>query len=72
MAAGGQAYSVYVHSYLNFGLMMGRGAVLESAQSAPCLPAGVSGVYKCDARLCRCTGQSSCTAMCMHWVAADK
>ena len=47
MAAGGQTYNVYVHSYLNYGLMMGRGAVLTLPDASACLPKGVSGVYKC-------------------------
>ena len=46
MAAAGQTYHVYVHSYLNYGLMMGRGAVLTLPQSAKCLPKGVTGSYK--------------------------
>ena len=46
MAAAGRTYHVYVHSYLNYGLMMGRGAVLTLPESAKCLPKGVTGSYK--------------------------
>ncbi len=50
LSGGGRQYSVYVHSYLGFGLMAGRAAVLQldTAKDAhPCVPkehAGVCGV----------------------------
>jgi hypothetical protein len=46
MGASGQIYQVYVHSYLNYGLMMGRGAILSHANSSKCLPQGTTGSYK--------------------------
>jgi apyrase len=46
MSAGGKTYHVYVHSYLGYGLMQGRGAILRMHAGSSCLPAGVSGVYK--------------------------
>jgi apyrase len=46
MGANGQLYQVYVHSYLTYGLMMGRGAILAHPESKSCLPQGMTGVYK--------------------------
>jgi apyrase len=46
MGATGHLYHVYVHSYLNYGLMMGRGAILAHPDSKACLPQGMTGVYK--------------------------
>ena len=47
LSGGGKAYHVYVHSYLGFGLMAARAALLgaHSAGSHPCLPAGASVSY---------------------------
>lgn len=46
MSGGGQSYSVYVYSYLGFGLMQGRGAVLTLPGSSACVNAGTQLVYK--------------------------
>jgi len=46
MAGGGQRYNVYVYSYLGFGLMQGRGAVLGRTDGAHCVNRGSKGVYK--------------------------
>ncbi|EIE24311.1 apyrase [Coccomyxa subellipsoidea C-169] len=49
LSGGGRAYSVYVHSYLGFGLMAGRAAVLswEEAKAAnPCVLADHQGAYE--------------------------
>jgi len=53
LAGGGRRYSVYVHSYLGFGLMAGRSAVLAAGETAaaaagaaaghPCVPAAPCG-----------------------------
>lgn len=48
LSGGGRAYSVYVHSYLGYGLMAGRAGVLaahEPAAPHPCVPAGYEGDY---------------------------
>lgn len=49
MKAAGQTYHVYVYSYLGFGLMAGRAAVLSeegAKEGHPCVPAGHSGSYE--------------------------
>ncbi|KAL4422474.1 hypothetical protein ABPG75_008671 [Micractinium tetrahymenae] len=49
MRAAGKTYHVYVYSYLGYGLMAGRAAVLseESAKDGhPCVPAGHEGTYE--------------------------
>lgn len=49
LKGGGKEYSVYVHSYLGYGLMAGRAAVLawEEARAAnPCVPTDHSGVFE--------------------------
>lgn len=49
LKGGGKQYSVYVHSYLGYGLMAGRAAVLawEEARGAnPCIPTDHSGVFE--------------------------
>lgn len=52
LRGGGQQYSVYVYSYLGFGLMAGRAAVLAEDpngpddDSHPCVPKGHSGGYE--------------------------
>ena len=52
MSAAGKDYLVYVRSYLNYGLMMGRGAVLTLPNSAACLPSGASGARRAWWFLC--------------------
>eukprot|EP00892_Ulva_mutabilis_P000339 jgi/Ulvmu1/10305/UM060_0107.1 len=46
MAGGGKTYNVYVYSYLGFGLMQGRAAVLATDGSATCMNEGASGAFK--------------------------
>lgn len=46
MSGGGQSYDVYVYSYLGYGLMQGRGALLGVDGSEFCLNKGTNGVYK--------------------------
>ncbi|BDA45973.1 Apyrase 2 [Coccomyxa sp. Obi] len=49
LSGGGRTYNVYVHSYLGFGLMAGRAAVLswEEARAAnPCVLADHKGAYE--------------------------
>lgn len=49
LAGGGRAYDVYVHSYLGFGLMAGRAAILQldSAKDAhPCVPKDHNGTRR--------------------------
>ena len=49
LSGGGRTYSVYVHSYLGFGLMAGRAAVLaweETKAANPCVPSQHSGTYE--------------------------
>ncbi|GMH32263.1 hypothetical protein BSKO_00097 [Bryopsis sp. KO-2023] len=46
LKGGGKTYHVYVHSYLNFGLMAARAEVLKSnSNGTPCLAEGFSGQY---------------------------
>jgi apyrase len=51
LRGGGREYSVYVHSYLGYGLMAGRAAVLgvdpngPDDDSHPCVPTGHEGEY---------------------------
>lgn len=45
MSGGGKAYSVYVYSYLGYGLMQGRGAVLSTAGSGACVNEGTTGKF---------------------------
>lgn len=49
LSGGGVRYDVYVHSYLGFGLMAGRAAVLKAgkAESHPCIAAKVAYTYGC-------------------------
>lgn len=47
--SGGRTYHVYVYSYLGYGLMAGRAAVLSEEgveDGHPCVPAGHSGTYE--------------------------
>lgn len=49
LSGGGKEYHVYVHSYLGFGLMAGRAAVLaweETKQANPCVPSDHTGIYQ--------------------------
>ncbi|KAK9843238.1 hypothetical protein WJX74_009079 [Apatococcus lobatus] len=49
LRASGHTFHVYVHSYLGFGLMAGRAAVLsheEVVNANPCIPTGHSGTYE--------------------------
>jgi apyrase len=46
MAGGGVTYNVYVWSYLGYGLMQGRGAVLGAPGSGSCINAGATGSFK--------------------------
>eukprot|EP00242_Pyramimonas_sp_CCMP2087_P001715 CAMPEP_0198228520 /NCGR_PEP_ID=MMETSP1445-20131203/113491_1 /TAXON_ID=36898 /ORGANISM="Pyramimonas sp., Strain CCMP2087" /LENGTH=344 /DNA_ID=CAMNT_0043908901 /DNA_START=29 /DNA_END=1060 /DNA_ORIENTATION=+ len=46
LRGGGATYHVYVHSYLGYGLMAGRAAILNAEQEAQaCLPSGANGTY---------------------------
>lgn len=46
LKGGGVTYNVYVHSYLNFGLMAARAEVLKAGgQGRKCVPDGFSGFY---------------------------
>lgn len=60
LSGGGKTYDVYVHSYLGFGLMAGRAAILqlETARDAhPCVPKDHSG-----------TRAFACVALCIAFV----
>jgi apyrase len=50
LQGGGKQYQVYVHSYLGYGMMAGRAAVLSEStagrDSHPCVPKGFSGKYE--------------------------
>lgn len=46
MSGGGVTYNVYVWSYLGYGLMQGRGAVLGTSGSGSCINAGSTGSFK--------------------------
>lgn len=47
LKGGGKTYHVYVHSYLGFGLMAGRAAVIAQKSDAhPCFSSGFSNTYK--------------------------
>ncbi|KAI7844404.1 hypothetical protein COHA_001998 [Chlorella ohadii] len=52
LRSGGKTYHVYVYSYLGYGLMAGRAAVLSeeeteaNAQGHPCVPVGHQGTYE--------------------------
>lgn len=46
MAGGGVTYNVYVWSYLGYGLMQGRGAVLGTSGSGSCINSGATGSFK--------------------------
>lgn len=51
LGGGGKQYSVYVHSYLGFGLMAGRAAVLQldgAKDAHPCVPKEHSGRSGCS------------------------
>jgi apyrase len=45
MSGGGLTYNVYVWSYLGYGLMQGRGAVLGTSGSGFCINAGATGSF---------------------------
>lgn len=45
MSGGGKAYSVYVYSYLGYGLMQGRGEVLSTSGSGACINEGTTGTF---------------------------
>ncbi|KAL3145004.1 hypothetical protein ABBQ32_003506 [Trebouxia sp. C0010 RCD-2024] len=49
LKGGGRTYSVYVHSYLGYGLMAGRAAVLaweEARKANPCVPTDHTGTFE--------------------------
>lgn len=49
LKGGGRTYQVYVYSYLGYGLMAGRAAVLSEPvgkSQHPCIPAGYSGQFE--------------------------
>ncbi|KAL6785712.1 hypothetical protein ACKKBF_B01340 [Auxenochlorella protothecoides x Auxenochlorella symbiontica] len=50
LSGGGRRYSVYVYSYLGYGLMAGRAGVLaapaDPAAPHPCVPVGYAGEYE--------------------------
>ena len=62
LRGGGQQYSVYVYSYLGYGLMAGRAAVLEvdpngpDDDSHPCVPLGFQGEYEYGGRVVPAVG----------------
>ncbi|KAK9791621.1 hypothetical protein WJX73_002786 [Symbiochloris irregularis] len=62
LAGGPQMYNVYVHSYLGFGLMAGRAAVLdwEDTRAAnPCIPNDHAGTYEYGGKTYQLAGSSS-------------
>lgn len=64
LRGGGQAYSVYVYSYLGYGLMAGRAAVLEvdpngpDDDTHPCVPQGFRGEYEYGGKSFQAVGHS--------------
>lgn len=83
LRGGGAAYHVYVHSYLGFGLMAARAAVLDAAAEAdghPCVIPGVNTSYKYAGTLHEVKGRSGtvdgafdvCSATVQHALHKDK